>query len=44
LFVWLNLRSRQKGRDELAAKVADHPQLADTREIPAVPISPRVRN
>ena len=44
LFVWLNLRSRQKGRDELAAKVADHPQLADTREIPSVPLYPRVRS
>ncbi len=44
LFVWLNLRSRQKGRDELAAKVADHPQLADTKEIPSVPIYPRVRS
>jgi len=39
LFVWLNLRSRQKGRDELASKVAGHPQLADTRAIPAVPHS-----
>jgi len=39
LFVWLNLRSRQKGRDELASNVAGHPQLADTRAIPAFPPS-----
>jgi len=43
LFVWLNLRSRQKGRDELAGNVADHPQLADTRELPAAAIAARPR-
>lgn len=39
LFVWLNLRSRQNGREALASEVAEHPQLADTKTIPAVPLS-----
>jgi len=43
LFVWLNLRSRKKGRAELAATVADHPQLTDTRAIPAITIFPGTR-
>jgi len=40
LFVWLNLRSRQKGREELATTIAEHPSLADTKEIPMVIVGP----
>lgn len=34
LFVWLNHRSRDPGRERLAETVAEHPQLADTASIP----------
>lgn len=40
VFVWLNLGSRNKGRLALAAKVAAHPQLADTKQIPTVDLFP----
>lgn len=39
IFVWLNQKSREKGRAELASKVADHPQLANTKETPVVILS-----
>lgn len=38
LFAWLNYRSRDPGRERLAATVAEHPQLADTAAIPAAMI------
>ncbi len=41
IFVWLNLRSRQQGRDELASTIAEHPQLADTKETPIVTVYSR---
>lgn len=33
IFAWLNHRSRDPGREELAQTIAEHPQLADTASI-----------
>jgi len=39
IFSWLNFKSREKEREELAATVAAHPQLADTKEIPRIVVA-----
>lgn len=43
LFAWLNARNREPGRQALARKIAEHPQLADTMAISAATIRDALR-